>query len=87
MLRFGLENKGYLRSHLERKGKSRRRVYEIAPLGHKVLRSARRRVDQLFGKCLGVGRTGSDTRGDYIWARYHQPKARDSIGFLASRLY
>ncbi len=51
----GLENKGYLRSHLERNGKSRRRVYEITPLGRKVLRSARGRVDQLFGEMFGKG--------------------------------
>jgi DNA-binding PadR family transcriptional regulator len=49
----GLENKGYLRSHLERNGKSGRRVYEITPFGRKVLRSARRRVDQLFGEMFG----------------------------------
>ena len=44
----GLENKGYLRSHLERNGKSGRRVYEITPFGRKVLRSARRRVRPTF---------------------------------------
>ena len=49
----GLENKGYLHSHLERNGKSGRRVYAITPLGRKVLRSARRRVDQLFGEMFG----------------------------------
>jgi DNA-binding PadR family transcriptional regulator len=50
----GLENKAYLRSHLERDGKSRRRVYKITPLGRKALHSARRRVQQLFGEMFGM---------------------------------
>ena len=45
----GLENKGYLRSHQERNGKSGRRVYKITPLGRKALHSARKRVQELFG--------------------------------------
>ena len=50
----GLENKGYLRSHLERNGKSARRVYQITVLGKKALRSARRRVRELFGEMFGM---------------------------------
>jgi len=51
----GLEKKGYLRSHQERKGKSARRVYKITPLGRKALRSGRRRVQELFGEMFGMG--------------------------------
>jgi DNA-binding PadR family transcriptional regulator len=50
----GLESKAYLRSHLERDGKSGRRVYKITPLGRKALHSARRRVQQLFGEMFGM---------------------------------
>jgi PadR family transcriptional regulator, regulatory protein PadR len=50
----GLEQKGYLRSHQERNGKSARRVYQITPLGRKALRSARRRVQELFGEMFGA---------------------------------
>ena len=50
----GLEKKGYLRSHLKRDGKSGRRMYRITTLGRKALRSARRRVEQLFGEMFGV---------------------------------
>lgn len=49
----GLEKKGYLRSHQERNGKSRRRVYKITPLGRKALHSGRRRVQELFGEMFG----------------------------------
>ena len=50
----GLENKGYLRSHLKREGKSGRRMYSITPLGRKALRTARHRVQQLFGEMFGI---------------------------------
>jgi DNA-binding PadR family transcriptional regulator len=50
----GLERKGYLRSHPERNGKLARRVYEITPLGRKALRTARKRVQQLFGEMFGI---------------------------------
>jgi len=50
----GLENKGYLRSHLERDGKSGRRMYRITPLGRKALRAARHRVQELFGEMFGI---------------------------------
>ena len=51
----GLEKKGYLQSHKERRGKSGRRVYGITPLGRKALRSARRRVQELFGEMFSDG--------------------------------
>jgi DNA-binding PadR family transcriptional regulator len=51
----GLERKGYLHSHEERKGRSVRRVYEVTPLGRKALRMARRRVQELFGEMFGIG--------------------------------
>ena len=50
----GLEKKDYLRSHLQRNGKSARRMYAITPLGRKALRTARRRVQELFGEMFGV---------------------------------
>jgi len=50
----GLEKKGYLRSHLQRHGKSARRMYAITPLGRQALRTARRRVHELFGEMFGV---------------------------------
>src|SRR5579862_4691939 len=49
----GLENKGYLRSHQERSGKSSRRIYKITPLGRRALRSGRQRVQELFGEMFG----------------------------------
>jgi PadR family transcriptional regulator, regulatory protein PadR len=51
----GLETKGYLRSHVERKGKAARRMYAITPLGRNALRTARRRVRELFGEMFGTG--------------------------------
>ncbi len=50
----GLESKAYLRSHLKRDGKSGRRMYTITPLGRKALKSARRRVQELFGEMFGI---------------------------------
>jgi len=50
----GLENKGYLRSHLKRDGKSGRRMYSITPLGRKALRTARHRVQELFGEMFEI---------------------------------
>jgi len=46
----GLERKGYLRSREERQGKIARRVYQMTPLGRKALRTARKRVQELFGE-------------------------------------
>ena len=48
-----LEHKGYLRSHQERDGKLARRVYRATPLGRKALRTARKRVRELFGEMFG----------------------------------
>jgi len=50
----GLERKGYLRSHPERRGKTARRVYEVTPLGRKALRTGRKRVQELFGEMFGA---------------------------------
>jgi DNA-binding PadR family transcriptional regulator len=50
----GLESKGYLRSQLERNGKSSRRMYSVTSLGRKALRTARRRVQELFGEMIGA---------------------------------
>jgi DNA-binding PadR family transcriptional regulator len=50
----GLERKGYLQSHEERKGKIARRVYQMTPLGRKALRTARKRVQELFGEMFGI---------------------------------
>lgn len=50
----GLERKGYLRSHAERNGRSVRRVYEVTSLGRKALRTARHRVQELFGEMFGI---------------------------------
>lgn len=49
-----LEEKGYLRSHQERNGKSARRMYRMTPLGRKALRTARHRVQELFGEMFGM---------------------------------
>jgi PadR family transcriptional regulator len=45
-----LEQKGYLKSFQERSGRSIRRVYRATPLGRKALRTARKRVQELFGE-------------------------------------
>jgi PadR family transcriptional regulator PadR len=52
----GLERKGYLRSHEERNGKIRRRVYEITAAGRRALRTARKRVQELFGEMFSSQR-------------------------------
>jgi DNA-binding PadR family transcriptional regulator len=51
-LLHGLERKGYLRSTVERSGKSSRRMYQATPLGHKALAAARQKVSELFGELL-----------------------------------
>jgi DNA-binding PadR family transcriptional regulator len=48
-----LERKGYLCSHVKRNGKASRRVYTATPLGRKALRTARKRVQELFGEMFG----------------------------------
>lgn len=54
-LLHGLEQKGYLRSTIERSGKSSRRMYRATPLGRKVLVAARGKVSELFGELLEDG--------------------------------
>ena len=49
-----LELKGYLRSEKKRQGKSSRRLYRATALGRSVLRTARKRVRELFGEMFGV---------------------------------
>jgi DNA-binding PadR family transcriptional regulator len=51
-----LERKGYLRSHDERNGKAVRRIYRVTPLGRNALRTARKRVQELFGEMFGIER-------------------------------
>ena len=49
----GLERKGYLQSLKERDGKTARRIYKMTPLGRRALRTARKRVHELFGEMFG----------------------------------
>jgi len=51
-LLHGLERKGYLRSSIERSGKTSRRMYQATPLGRKALAAARQKVSELFGELL-----------------------------------
>ena len=53
----GLQSKGYLHSRVKRNGKSARRLYRITPLGRKALRTARQRVQELFGEMFGMEAT------------------------------
>jgi PadR family transcriptional regulator PadR len=46
----GMERLGYLKSGLTRNDGRNRRLYHVTPLGRKVLRIARRRVQELFGE-------------------------------------
>src|SRR5690242_11404122 len=46
-LLHGLEQKGYLRSSEQRKGKSLRRVYRATPAGKKALKAAKHQVREL----------------------------------------
>jgi PadR family transcriptional regulator PadR len=46
----GLERKGYLKSRLTSSEGRKRRVYQVTPLGRRVLVTARRRVQELFGE-------------------------------------
>jgi PadR family transcriptional regulator PadR len=45
----GLEKKAYLRSSLERSGRTVRRMYRATPQGNKALSRARQRIMVLFG--------------------------------------
>lgn len=51
-LLHGLERKGYVRSSIERSGRSSRRMYQATPLGRKALAAARQKVSELFGELL-----------------------------------
>ena len=46
----GLEQKGYLRSAVERDGRRSRRVYEATPKGRNALKTAKTKVRELFGE-------------------------------------
>jgi PadR family transcriptional regulator len=45
-----MECKGLLRSSRERANGKFRRIYRATPAGHKALRNARKRVQELFGE-------------------------------------
>ncbi len=49
-LLHGLEKKGYIRSSLQRNGKSRRTIYEATPLGRKALGAAKVKVREFIGE-------------------------------------
>ncbi len=49
-LLHGLEKKGYLKSALERDGRSGRRVYRITPAGRCALAAGKLKVRELFGE-------------------------------------
>jgi DNA-binding PadR family transcriptional regulator len=51
-LLHGLEKKGYLRSSLQRRGKSFRKIYRATPLGRKALKAAKEKVHELFGELM-----------------------------------
>jgi DNA-binding PadR family transcriptional regulator len=46
----GLEKKGYLKSAVERSGRSGRRVYRATAAGRRALAAARQKVQELFGE-------------------------------------
>lgn len=48
----GLERKGYLRSHVERQGKTSRRLYRATPAGKRALKAAMGKVRELFGELI-----------------------------------
>ncbi len=49
-LLHGMERKGLLRSRAEKHGKTVRRFYTATPAGRRALRTAKRRVKELFGE-------------------------------------
>jgi PadR family transcriptional regulator, regulatory protein PadR len=51
-LLHGLERKGYLRSHVERQGKTSRRLYMATPLGKRALKASLSKVRELFGELI-----------------------------------
>ena len=48
----GLERRGYLASKTVRNGTRLRRIYTATPAGRRALKSARKRVQELFGELL-----------------------------------
>ena len=48
----GLEKKGYLRSRVERDGKTSRRLYAATPLGRRALKAALSKVRELYGELI-----------------------------------
>jgi len=46
----GMEEKGYLRSSIERDGRQSRRVYRATARGKKALAAAKQKVSELFGE-------------------------------------
>jgi PadR family transcriptional regulator PadR len=46
----GMEKQGYLTSRITQKGGRNRRVYRATPAGRTALRTARARVQELFGE-------------------------------------
>jgi len=51
-LLHSLEEKGYLRHHVKRNGRSLRRVYRATPLGRKALAAAKGKVRELFRELI-----------------------------------
>jgi DNA-binding PadR family transcriptional regulator len=51
-LLHSLEKKGYLRTSVERNGKSLRKVYRATPLGRKALAAAKSKVRELFRELI-----------------------------------
>jgi PadR family transcriptional regulator, regulatory protein PadR len=49
----GLEQKGYLRSHMERDGKTSRRLYVATASGKRALQTSLARVRELYGELIG----------------------------------
>ena len=47
-----LETKGYLRSRVQRDGRTFRRVYRATPLGRKALSAAKSKVRELFSELI-----------------------------------
>jgi PadR family transcriptional regulator PadR len=46
----GMEQKGYLKSHAKRSGRTYRRFYRATPKGRKALAVVRARLDELFNE-------------------------------------
>ena len=48
----GLERRGYLRSRVERQGKTSRRIYTATPAGKRALKAALGKVRELFRELI-----------------------------------